>query len=116
MTRDTEINIPDGLDTIKAKNLPNSIEDIDDSILQKAIICDKSKRPFRIVKPELSFHRLYGVALPREHPDVRHKYKMMQRPPRELNLSKCINCNCNILTTSSNKNILCETCYKKTIY
>jgi len=37
-----EINLPPQAETIIAKDLPNNIHDIDDSITQKIIICSTS--------------------------------------------------------------------------
>ena len=37
------------MQTIRAQDLPDNIHDVTDDILKKAIICEVSGRPFRIV-------------------------------------------------------------------
>jgi len=37
--------------------VPIDIKDVDDSIFQKVIICEKTGKPFRIIKAELDFYR-----------------------------------------------------------
>ena len=68
------------MDTVLAKDLPDNIDDVDDSILKKAIICEVSGRPFRIVPLELQFYRKYGIALPRKHYEIRHTERLAKRP------------------------------------
>lgn len=58
-TRDSEINIPEHFQKIGAKDLPDSIDDVDDAILEQIIICEATGRPFRIIAPELNFYRTY---------------------------------------------------------
>jgi formylmethanofuran dehydrogenase subunit E len=84
--------------------------------LQKAIICSKSKRPFRIVKAELEFHRKHGIALPHTHPNIRHQEKIKKRPSKNFELIECMKCNKKILANKINKNILCKDCYNKEVY
>ncbi len=115
-TRDSEINIPEWLVQLEAEKISDSIENIDDSILQKIIICSKSKRPFRVIKPELDFYRRYKIALPHTHPDIRHIDKIKQRPSRDLTLYNCSKCNKEVLSVGENKNISCEDCYQTEIY
>ena len=42
------------METIKAEDLPN-IDEVDENILKKAIICEETGRPFRIIKQELEY-------------------------------------------------------------
>jgi hypothetical protein len=42
MDKEYPINIPDGMQTLQAKEIPDRIEDVDDSILEKAILCEIS--------------------------------------------------------------------------
>jgi hypothetical protein len=46
---------------IKAEDLPDRIDELtkedEIKILTSAIICKESKRPFRIIKPELEFYK-----------------------------------------------------------
>ena len=57
---------------IPASKLPEKIEDIPDDILNWAIECEITKKPFRIIKQELNFYRKHGLPIPKKHPDERH--------------------------------------------
>jgi hypothetical protein len=58
---------------IPGVRLPENIDNIPDDILNWAIECEVSGKPFRIVKPELEFYRKHHVPMPRRHPDERYK-------------------------------------------
>ena len=51
-----------------------------DDTLKEIFICSSSKRPYRLVKPELEFYRKYDMPLPTKHPDVRHAERIKLRP------------------------------------
>ncbi len=51
---------------IPAEELPDSIFDVGDDILQKTIISKSSNRKYRITRQELLFYRKYKIPLPRE--------------------------------------------------
>lgn len=58
---------------IPASKLPDNISKIPDDILNWAIECEVTKKPFRIVKPELDFYRKHGLPIPKKHPDERYR-------------------------------------------
>ena len=118
-TRDTEINIPEHFQKIWAQDLPDSIDDVDDTILDKVIMCEVSGRPFRIIGPELTFYRKHGLPLPRRHHDIRHQARRDRRPQRNLYLRNCDNCWIEMLSVykqESEFKVFCEACYNKEIY
>lgn len=82
-----EIDIPDSITT--CISVPQSIHNVDDTILGQALICEVSGRPFRIVAMELAFYRRHQLPLPRRHPDIRHTERCKKRPGRELYLRTC---------------------------
>jgi len=45
------------MNIIFAKDIPDNLDEITEDILNKAIICEVSKRPFRISKKELQFYK-----------------------------------------------------------
>lgn len=59
--------------TIPASRLPETIETIPDDILNWAILCEASNKPFRITRAELEFYRRHRLPIPRKHPDERYK-------------------------------------------
>jgi hypothetical protein len=64
---------------VQWKDLPATIEEIEDSVLQYAIQCETSWKLFRIQAAELAFYRKHHIPLPRKHPDVRHMERMKLR-------------------------------------
>jgi hypothetical protein len=99
--------------------LPGSIESIPDDVLNWAIECEITKRPFRINSVELAFYRTHNLPLPRRHPDQRHLDRIMSRNPRILYERSCYNCQKIIPSTYSperEEHIFCETCYKEATF
>jgi hypothetical protein len=70
---DYEAPFPKVEKTLKASMLPEDISKIPDDILNWAVECEVSGKPFRIVKPELEFYRKHKLPIPRKHPDVRYR-------------------------------------------
>jgi hypothetical protein len=116
--------------TIPASKLPENIEDVPDDILNWAIECEITKRPFRIIKQELDFYRKHRLPIPKRHPDQRHLDRMALRNPRKLfeRTCDCPDCAKNhaapdgkptkFLTTYSpdrSEKVYCEKCYAKEI-
>ena len=100
--------------TIPAERLPNNITDVPDDILNWAIICAESKKPFQIQKPELEFYRKMNLPIPRICPDQRHKRRMQLRNPRKLHQRNCDKCSAEIQTTFAPERpeqVYCEACY-----
>lgn len=103
---------------IPAEKLPESIEGIPDDILNWAIECEVSGKPFRLIKQELDFYRKHHLPIPRRHPDVRHMDRMKIRNPRKLYERKCDKCSKDMITTYSperSERVYCEECYEREI-
>ncbi len=110
---------PKAAKSIVANRLPDNIKDIPDDVLNWAIVCEKSKKPFKITRQELRFYREHNLPLPRRHPDQRHLDRMEIRTPRKLFDSTCSKCQKDIKTTlppDKKRKVYCEECYLKTIY
>ncbi|MDD5770159.1 MAG: hypothetical protein PHE25_04260 [Candidatus Gracilibacteria bacterium] len=104
---------------IPANKLPENISDIPDDILNRAIECEITKKPFRIISQELEFYRKHNLPIPKRHPDQRHLDRMNLRNPRKLFDRKCDKCGKNIKTTYSpdrKEIVYCEECYIGEIY
>lgn len=102
-----------------AKDIPTDINEIDDTILTKAIICEETGRPFRIIKPELEFYRKMNIPIPHKHPDQRHKERMNMKPPKELFLRTCDQCGVETISVYDQNyvgKVYCEACYNKEMY
>ncbi len=119
LDKEYPVNIPNGIETIAAYDLPLSSDPTSEEILGKAILCEKTWKPFRIIKQELEFYRKHNLPLPRKHPDVRHEERIRIRPKRELHLRKCDHCNVQMLSVYDKVyqwKVYCESCYQKEIY
>jgi CxxC-x17-CxxC domain-containing protein len=104
---------------IKASMLPDDIFKIPDDILNWAIECETSWKPFRIIKQELDFYRKYWISIPKKHPDVRHLNRVNKRNPRKLFERICDKCGKDIKTTYApdrKEIVYCEECYNKEVY
>ncbi|MDD3793950.1 MAG: hypothetical protein PHI37_04000 [Candidatus Gracilibacteria bacterium] len=104
---------------IKASMLPEDISQIPDDILNRAIECEITKKPFRIIKQELEFYRKHNLPIPKRHPDQRHLDRMSLRNPRKLFDRKCDKCGKDIKTTYSpdrKEIVYCEECYDREVY
>jgi len=99
--------------------LPEKISDIPNDILNWAIECEISKKPFRIIKQELEFYRKHNLPIPRLHPDMRHIMRLKLKNAIKLYERKCAKCKKEIHTTYAPERteiIYCEECYNKEIY
>ena len=115
---------------IPAKKLPDVTGDVPDAIVDWAIECEATKRPFRIIRQELNFYRTMELSVPHFHPDERHKRRMALRNPRKLWNRQCAKCQKTIATSYSPERpacppkpagrrweiIYCEECYLKEVY
>ncbi len=104
---------------IPASKLPENISEVPDDILNWAIECEITKKPFRITTQELSFYRKQNLPIPRLHPDQRHLERMKKRNPRKLFTRKCNKCGKEIQTTYDSERpeiVYCENCYNKEVY
>lgn len=111
-----EVNISDWIKFIDPKTLFSDPNLIEDSILNQAIICEESGRPFRIITQELEFYRKYKIPLPHRHPDIRSLDRIKSMPSKTISLQTCNQCKKTIITPyKNNHNIYCELCYDKKV-
>jgi len=112
-------SIPDVAKVINAADLPDSIADIPDDILNWALRCNVTQRPYRVTKEELQFYRKHGYCVPRVHPDVRYQHRLHHSPGRHLHPDVCDKCRNNVMTTHKEhrpKTIYCNACYLSAVY
>ena len=117
--RDSVDDIPNATKIIPGRLLPETINETPDDILQWAIECEVTKRPFKIIKQELDFYRQLSLPVPTLHPDERHRRRMALRNPRRLWTRPCSKCRMEIQTTFApdrEESVLCEACYLKEVY
>ena len=116
---DYEQPFPNVEEIISANKLPENISDIPDDILNWAIECEITQKPFRIIGQELEFYRKHNLPVPKRHPDQRHLDRMKLRNPRKLFERNCDKCGVEMETTYApdrTEKVYCEKCYIKIIY
>jgi hypothetical protein len=64
---------------IQWSDLPATIQEVDDVVLQSTIACVATGELFRIQSQELAFYRKHNIPLPRKHPDQRHLERLQLR-------------------------------------
>ena len=117
--RDEVDETPKVAKIIPAEQLPDSIDDIPDDILNWAIECEATKRPYKIIRQELEFYRKMRLPVPHLHPDERHKRRMAMRNPRKLWKRPCMKCGREMETTYAPERkeiVYCESCYLAEVY
>jgi hypothetical protein len=113
---DSDVPPPMVARTIRAGELPDAITEIPDDILNWAVECEVTKRPFRITPQELRFYREQSLPIPRRSPEQRHIDRFRRRNPRRFWSRSCSVCAKDIRTTYAPdrpEKVACETCYLK---
>ncbi len=129
---DYELPMPASVRTIAGEQLPPDIKDIPDDILNWAIICETSGRPFKIIKQELDFYRNNELPIPHRSPKQRHYDRIRPVNIRMLFDRACGKCSKPIrtiysaerpaargseeLSGSRREIVYCERCYLETVY
>ncbi len=116
---DNEPAAPEVEKVIGSSALPDSIDDIPDDILNWAVTCEVTGRPFKIQKQELEFYRTQRLPIPHRSPDQRHLDRFALRNPRTFYDRTCDKCSKPIRTTYSperGEKVYCEDCYQKAVY
>ncbi len=117
--REVDMERPQVSKIIPASQLPDTIADVPNDILDWAIECEATGRPFRIIKQELDFYRRMNLPIPHFHHDERHRRRMAMRNPRKLWDRTCMNCQKPIQTTYAPDRpeiVHCEECYLSQVY
>jgi hypothetical protein len=108
-------------ETLKPDQIPESIKDVDDSILNEVLACMECKRNYKIVPNELIFYKKMEISIPRKCFYCRHKARLARRNPFKLWYRKCMKEGCqNEFETSYAPErpeiIYCEKCYQQEVY
>lgn len=99
-------------------SLPDSIDDVPDSVTDEILACQTCTKNYRIQKSELKFHRQMGLPLPRYCSDCRHGERMKLRNQRQLYHRQCDECETEFQTTFAPERpekVLCEDCYLRLV-
>ena len=119
-----------GKETIKPEDIPESIKDVDDKILNEILSCIECKRNYKIVQNELIFYRKMDIPIPRRCFYCRHANRVKRRNPFKLWHRQCVcdkknhlhgtkKCEVEFETSYAPDRpeiVYCEDCYKQEIY
>jgi len=72
-----------------AKNLPDHIQDVPDTIINEQLGCLTCTKAYRILQSELDFYKRQNLPLPRQCSECRHKKRFESRNPIKLWHRKC---------------------------
>lgn len=111
--------IPDVSRVIEGAQLPDRIDEIPDDVLNWAIRCTMSQRPFKLTAAELAYYRQHRIPVPREHPDVRYRSRMEEQTPFTLWDRLCAKCQQPTATSFSPERpeiVFCTDCYLASVY
>ncbi len=120
---------------IKAENLPESIDDVNEEILNKVITCLHHEKnthgkasceavcteAFKITAEELQFYKRFELPIPRICPNCRHYTRLKNKNPRQLWPRKCMKENCQkkfetSYSPDSLEIVYCDKCYQLEVY
>jgi hypothetical protein len=120
--------------TLEAKDIPNTIDEVDERITQELLQCehdgeclDVCSRVFKIIPQELQFYKKQNVPLPRLCYNCRHADRVKKRNPLVLYRRQCMcevghghpstgRCTHEFKTTYAldrSEKIYCEFCFQK---
>ncbi len=110
--------------TIKSTELPETISEVEDSIVNEVIECGEkdslhSVGAFKVTANELSFYRRMDLPLPRVSFGVRHMKRLAKRPPLQTIKRTCDKCNLEVgtvYTTEYAPILYCDKCYQQEVY
>ncbi len=119
-----------GKETIKEKDMPKTIGEVTENILNEILVCKDCKKNFRITKSELDFYKRMNIPLPHKDFECRHQDRMKKRNPRKLWHRSCMcevknhqhgteKCENEFETSYSPDRpeiVYCETCYQQEVY
>ena len=110
-----------GKQTINPENLPESIFDISDSILNEVLSCVECERNYKIVQNELNFYKKHLIPIPRKCFYCRNSARLKLENPFKLWHRKCMKEGCvNEFETSYAPErpeiVYCEKCYQGEVY
>lgn len=114
--------------SIQNEDLPDSINDVNESILNEVISCPNNgdvmtqcTTAFKITPSELQFYKLKNLPLPRFCPNCRHYQRLKYRNPMRLYERTCMKYGCqNKFQTTyapdKSEIVYCEKCYQQEVY
>jgi len=114
-----DTHVESGVAGMPTENLPDSIDEVDETITKQALICPVTGWRFNIAPEEFAFLKNKHIALPRKHFDVRTKERMRYLATTRSYAGKCCFCKKSIDAYYPPEwgytHIACEGCYQKEV-
>ena len=104
--------------TMKAENIPQTIEQIDDSILKEVVECESCKKAYKFIEAEINLMRRLGLPLPHMCLNCRQARRFKKTNPPVLYDRQCDKCKKDIKTSYSPDRpeiVYCESCYQQEV-
>ncbi|MFH1769323.1 MAG: hypothetical protein ABH833_01500 [Parcubacteria group bacterium] len=104
--------------TLPPDQVPDSIKDVQDSILNEIMECGACNNPYRLVNGELKLLRRFNLPIPRNCYDCRYATRMARVNPPRLWGRKCDKCRVEVQTSYAPERpemIYCKDCYQAEI-
>ncbi len=117
IAKEPETNVGD-MEILNKNQVPQTINEVKDNILDKAIRCEFTNRPFKIISSELSFLRRMGIPLPTTHPSIRMSERWKISPVGKKYKTVCKKCSKDMETLFDPKEdyiMYCERCYQQEV-
>ncbi|MDP9249674.1 MAG: hypothetical protein M3M85_04180 [bacterium] len=125
----TETSGTYGKETLKENEMPETIDEVTEEILNQVMVCEDCKKNFRMTKGEFDFYKRMNIPLPHKDFECRHQDRMKKRNPRALWHRPCMcelknhphgaqKCGEEFETSYSperTETIYCETCYQQEV-
>ena len=110
-----------GKGTLITTDIPDSINDVPDSILDEVLTCTECSRNYKIIRNELNFYKKHLIPIPRRCFFCRNSERIKFENPFKLLHRQCMKKGCpNEFETSYAPNrpeiIYCESCYQQEVY
>ncbi len=110
-----------GRETIKMEQIPDSILDVKEDILNEVFSCIECKRNYKIVQNEFNFYKKHSIPIPHKCFFCRNNDRLQIENPFKLWHRKCMKQGCeNEFETSYAPDrpeiVYCEKCYQQEVY
>ncbi|MCF7833734.1 MAG: hypothetical protein K9L98_00425 [Candidatus Pacebacteria bacterium] len=109
----------EGKETIKTEDIPDNIEEVNESFLKEICVCFDCKRNYKLTSQEFSFYKKMKLPIPRKCFYCRHKDRLQKRGPYKFWDRDCAKCGKSISTNydlNRPEIVYCESCYQKEVY
>lgn len=107
-----------GKETMGLERIPDTIDDVPESIVKEVLACQTCQRNYRITVQELTKYRSLRLPVPRRCFNCRHAERLRRRGPLELFDRSCAKCGSPVRTSLREEAapiVYCNTCYTDAI-